>query len=156
MPPTIPYPHSLQVRRSQRPQGTDASIPPLRIPALGPPPQGISEPLSTFAPPGSLAPRLAALAPPQAEILRPDFGRTRAKDIAALRALAARVLPRLERRQGFAPVTIVRAANDTRLSEVPASLGPSRAPKAWSLVARRVLGASSEPPPSSDDPRGCA
>jgi hypothetical protein len=103
----------------------------------------------------TLVPRVAAVATPYAEILRPDFGRTRARDVAALRALAARVLPVLERRQGFAPVAIFHAANDTRLSGAPASLGPSRVPKAWSLIARRALCPSSEPP-ATDDPRGCA
>lgn len=147
MPSTIPYPHSLPVRRSRAPQGTEASIPVLDVPR-----GGTLAPAGTLPSPGVPKPSSAV------EVLRPDFGRTRAKDTVALRALAARVLPVLERREAFAPVVPLRPANDVRLSAAPGgtelSLAP-RAPNPWSLVVARVAGAASNPP-TDPDPRSSA
>lgn len=164
MPSTIPY-LSIPARRSQRPQGTAASFHPPRlpVPVLELEPLGLPMPLRTLQPAGSLgapppppAVSIVHVALPTPEVLRPDFGRTRARDTAALRALAARVLPALERRRGFGPIEGLRHANDTGASLRPAARpAPPQPSNVWSLVVARVAGAVSEPPPESDPP-GCA
>lgn len=157
MPSTIPY-TSIPVRRSQRAQGTFDSTFPARLAELDLEPLGLPMPLRTQRPAGSLgapppAGPILQLVPPAAEVIRPDFGRTRARDTAALRALAARVLPALERRRGFAPSEGLRPANDIGASLRP-DLVSAAPPSAWSLVVSRAVEPLSEPPATL--PPGCA